>query len=288
MKLAYARWTRDLGVCCYVVLAYAALGGCSRTALLSDSGTVVGAGASVGTGGTTGDGGGGGGYGAVHGPQMVTIPTPDGGAFRIDSTEVTNGQYAEFLAANVPAAGQPAACSWNDSYTPPQGAWPAADPEKPVAWVDWCDAAAFCAWAGKRLCGDIGGGPLSATTLGDPATSEWTYACTAAGSRTYPYGDVYSPSACVTGHYLWPDPTARVGTTPGCTGGFPGLHDMSGNVAEWQNYADGESGKDDGVAWQGGAFDTLASSDLRCVSVTYFNRYIQSGETGIRCCKDAP
>ncbi len=76
--------------------------------------------------------------------------------------------------------------------------------------------------------------------------------------------------------------------TPGCTGGFPGLHDMSGNVAEWQDYAEGESGKDDVVAWQGGDYDTLASSDLRCVSVTYFNRYIQIGSTGIRCCKDAP
>src|SRR5688572_19333200 len=50
----------------------------------------------------------------VHGPTMV-----DAGSFCIDTTEVTQGQYFEFLTAKAGVTtGQPSVCSWNTSYAP--------------------------------------------------------------------------------------------------------------------------------------------------------------------------
>lgn len=80
------------------------------------------------------------------GPTPVRI-----GASCIDSTEVTNAQYAAFLAAvgNTPA--QSAPCTGNTSFVPAAG-WPAASGTASVVEIDWCDAFAFCAWAQKKLC----------------------------------------------------------------------------------------------------------------------------------------
>ena len=40
--------------------------------------------------------------------------------------------------------------------------WPptAGQEDYPVVNVDWCDAASFCQWSGKRLCGRLGPGTL--------------------------------------------------------------------------------------------------------------------------------
>ena len=71
----------------------------------------------------------------------------------VDSTEVTNAHYQAFLEQMPSAAAGPDVCDWNDSFVP-QG-WPLATgtEDHPVGGVDWCDANAYCAWAGKRLCG---------------------------------------------------------------------------------------------------------------------------------------
>jgi hypothetical protein len=37
----------------------------------------------------------------------------------------------------------------------------------PITNVDWCDAYAYCAGIGKRLCGKIGGGTLDQGGLDD-------------------------------------------------------------------------------------------------------------------------
>jgi len=81
-----------------------------------------------------------------HGPVMVRV-----GTFCIDSTEVTSEQYNDFLLAGPAAlAPQPAECSWNVSYLP-GGGWvfDPSQPTLPIANVDWCDAYAFCRWAGS-------------------------------------------------------------------------------------------------------------------------------------------
>jgi hypothetical protein len=98
----------------------------------------------------------------LPGPAMVPA-----GAFAlptmcIDATEVTNAHYAAFLASSPAPGSGPGACTWNVRYEP-LFHWP-PPPERaafPVVDVDWCDAFAYCAWAGKRLCGDPGGGPGS-------------------------------------------------------------------------------------------------------------------------------
>src|SRR5262249_6636582 len=100
-----------------------------------------------------------------RGPAMVLAKSLSGQTWCIDSTEGTQAQYAAFLADKAgDVSGQSAECQWNTSYVPLSACsrFPSFDPvarkNKPVSGVDWCDALAFCKWAGKRLCGAIGDG----------------------------------------------------------------------------------------------------------------------------------
>jgi formylglycine-generating enzyme required for sulfatase activity len=209
------------------------------------SGGKGGKGGTLSTGGTLSIGGGTAGTGSATGGTSGTStgvnPTCQGhagplpvnieGRFCIDSTEVTNAQYAQFLASGPPAPTD-AACSWNFNYTP-NGGWPAANPNLPVGYVDWCDARGYCAWAGKRLCGLIGGGQFD--WLDFPAnrlSTELYYVCSDGGALAFPYGNSYSPAACATDNLSSARP---VGSSPGCEGGFPGVFDLSGNMVEWQD-----------------------------------------------------
>ena len=140
---------------------------------------------------------------SLHGPAMVFVPTSSGG-FCIDTTEVTTTQYAEFVAAvgqgatvAAPASG---VCQWNTSIAPlntgsygctPDWTDPQAHPNRPMACVNWCDAYAYCAWAGKRMCGAIDGGVLPFTTTTIGPTNQMYVACTANETQTYPYGSTY-------------------------------------------------------------------------------------------------
>ncbi|MBX3188463.1 MAG: SUMF1/EgtB/PvdO family nonheme iron enzyme [Labilithrix sp.] len=215
----------------------------------------------------------------------VAIRIGDGTvSFCIDTTEVTNSQYAAFLASSPSASAQPAICSWNATFTP-QDRWPFASGEEdlPVGGVDWCDARAYCAWAGKRLCGKIGGGSLAPSERRNTSRSEWMYACTLAGTREYPYGSTYVPAACVGEDSTGPRP-ASVGTSPGCVGGPPGLFDMSGNIAEWDDSCvTSAGGPDDSCAYRGGEF-FHSPEGLTCREVEVFPRNNTAPWGGIRCC----
>jgi formylglycine-generating enzyme required for sulfatase activity len=167
------------------------------------------------------------------GPTMVRAGGPSN-SFCIDSTEITVKQYKAFLDANVPAATQAPECKWNDTFTPTVGG---AD-DIPQSGVDWCDAVAYCKWAGKRLCGKItagkNAGPVGVADLGDGDQHEWYVACSAQGQLVFPYGSVQKVGACNVndgdGGNLKAYP---VKSFPGCIGGVPGLYDMVGNVWEW-------------------------------------------------------
>jgi hypothetical protein len=113
--------------------------------------------------------------------------------------------------------------------------WPNRPGENPLVYVDWSEAKALCASAGKRLC----------------RRSEWILACEGPKRLPYPWGFVRQPSPCNIDRATIPfDVEAmmdeatregelsrlwqadRIGSHPDCVSAF-GAYDLSGNVDEW-------------------------------------------------------
>ena len=187
--------------------------------------------------------------------------------FWMDRTEVTNAQFAAFVAAtgyvtvaervpraeDFPGAPPENLVAGSVVFSPPSGPVPLDDhlrwwnyvkgadwrhplgpessiddhPEHPVVHVAYEDAEAYARWAGKRL----------------PTEAEWEFAARGglAGSL-YPWGDEFRPGGrwmANTWQGRFPDRNTaedgHAGLAP--AGTFPanayGLHDMSGNVWEW-------------------------------------------------------
>jgi formylglycine-generating enzyme required for sulfatase activity len=134
------------------------------------------------------------------GRDPATPPLVDVAAFELGRTPFTHAQYARFVATGSAAA-------------PPH--WPALD-DHPVAFVDWDDAAAFCAWAGGRL----------------PTEAEWEKAARGTDGRAWPWGDEEDESRAAVGAGLKHGSTSPVESHPGGASPY-GLLDMAGNVWEW-------------------------------------------------------
>ena len=204
-----------------------------------------------------------------HDPMPDTRPVHrvhvDG--FWMDSTEVTNDQFAAFVAAtgyvtvaetppkaeDFPGAPPENLVAGSIVFSPPEGPvdlgnhyqwWtyvPGADwrhptgPESsiegrggdPVVQIAHDDAVAYATWAGKRL----------------PTEAEWEFAARGGLSGSmYPWGDEFlEDGKAMSNTWQGPFPAnntsedgfvfaAPVGTYP--ANGY-GLHDMSGNVWEW-------------------------------------------------------
>lgn len=131
--------------------------------------------------------------------------------YYIDKTEVTYAQYDECVLSG--------GCSGYVSNNPDYAS-------HPVVRVNWNQATAYCAWAGKRL----------------PTEAEWEKAARGPDPRAYPWGDT-SPTCALanfaTGSGVYcVGKTSPVGSYP--DGASPyGALDMAGNVWEWvQDWVD--------------------------------------------------
>lgn len=122
--------------------------------------------------------------------------------FWLDRTPVTNRDYLRF----VIATGAPRPAPW-----PARGRLPARLLQLPVSGVSWEEAAAFAAWAGKRL----------------PREEEWERAAQGPEHRSYPYGEALDPARLPP-----PGQLAPVGAHP-AGASSEGVHDLTGNGWEW-------------------------------------------------------
>ncbi len=131
-------------------------------------------------------------------------------SFYIDRVEVTVARYAKFLVATGGA-------------NPPEGWEPQLDervPTLPVVGVRWDDAAAYCAWAGRRL----------------PTETEWEKAARGTDERQYPWGNASPTLDNANFQNMSPEAygggLGEVGTHPAGVSPY-GVHDLAGNAYEW-------------------------------------------------------
>jgi formylglycine-generating enzyme required for sulfatase activity len=216
---------------------------------------------------------------------MLRLDRPaNAGSYCIDATEVTQAQYKAFLDANDKPAkvgcesGFDPACT----YGPATDFAPATRGGYPISCVDWCDAVAFCSWAGKRLCGDLAGvGP--AADRND--RSEWFGACSGFGQRAYPWGNEVDRDAGKCN--LARDASVPVGSITTCQGASPALFDMIGNVSEWQANCSGDRCELRGGGFTDPPVPTDKNDVVHCRAPGGFAPKIDRVVTqGIRCCAD--
>jgi formylglycine-generating enzyme len=200
-----------------------------------------------------------------------TIDTPIAGRLCVDRTEVSRASYAVFLggAPNPEGTGLGNTCRWNTTLDPAFD-WPAPGGTEawPVVGVDWCDARVYCQAQGKRLCTE----------------TEWFEACSRSGARSFPYEGAFVSGRC-NGAGGTGTPVA-IGSLGQCTGGFDGLFDLSGNVAEWVDDCDNQMNPQNHLcAFRGGSY--LSDGDqLSCGAASRASdrRSSSAADRGFRCC----
>lgn len=250
------------------------------------------------------------------------------GSFCIDSVETTKGQYQKFMDATsntVPT--QIALCAGNSFL--PRSAWePAESPpvnglafskSLPVHYVDWCDAYAYCKWAGKQLCGKLGGGSLSSADGNDETKSAWYSACSKGGLYAYPYNPEYQDrcngdgqgnpgpgpdDSWAYGYEFNHDEGLYTVVKSDANGGFNAYehvgcygpaktYQMSGNVAEWEDACDDPATAATDCRVRGGSYKANNNpAALACAADRRIARVPSDdaagaallADVGIRCC----
>jgi formylglycine-generating enzyme required for sulfatase activity len=240
---------------------------------------------------------------------MGQVMRADGTCFWMDLYEATRGDYREFVSA--PHLPQDGVCAWNTdvddaglnlAFFPPQGcvknlpgrqlnlvgsdAGLEADTDVPMVCVDFCDALAFCTWAGKDLCRDDNSPEVNRTTK-----SDWYRACTAgndANLYSYACGGPCDPAKC-NGSSSHNNAILPVGQMPECKvptrTGSAEIADLSGNVAEWTNFCSPTTSDGD-CQTRGGSYASDDSA-LECGRASLIPRNSTLATLGFRCCKDS-
>ena len=207
-------------------------------------------------------------------------------AFYIDRTEVTNEDYAKFVAAT----GRTSPWQW------PKGEIPEGDEGIPAYNVSWDDADVYCGSVGKRL----------------PTEAEWEKAARGGLDRNrFPWGD---EGMGLGGYEVNDDSLAaktgrRAHTNypfgPGPVASYPendyGLYDMSGNLWEWvddwyyRNYysispLENPPGPEDGTykIIRGGGWSDSDDRNLMNHFRSYADPEVQSTTVGFRCAQSVP
>jgi formylglycine-generating enzyme required for sulfatase activity len=204
-------------------------------------------------------------------------------AFYIDKHEVTNGRYQQFVKATGHRTPQhptnQARTLWKDAKVSDTVA------ERPAVNVDWHDAEAYCAWAGKRL----------------PTEAEWEKAAKGTEDRRFPWGNVEPTAKHLNFNQQWigektlmPVGSYELGKSP------YGAYDMAGNVWEWvadwydpayyekspaKNPKGPEKGTDKVLRSSGWAVETPL---VRIFTRVKSDPLIRNESTGFRCAMDAP
>lgn len=126
--------------------------------------------------------------------------------FWIDQYEVTNAEYAKFVAST----GHPPPPHWNGARPPEEMK------THPVTHVTYHDAVAYAAWAGKML----------------PTIAQWTRAYRGDDDRMYPWGSEWrSDLANVSQNTAFPKGTSSITSSPSDVTRH-GVFNMVGNVSE--------------------------------------------------------
>ncbi len=228
-----------------------------------------------------------------EGEPDETPKAVDVAAFRLMRLEVTNQQFAAFVAASGHVTDperkgfgwvwpgrwrRVEGADWRHPFGPDSSIEGA--PDHPVVQVSARDAAAFCQYYGWRL----------------PSEVEWEFAARGTDGRRYPWGNAppeeggqrranFGTVVCCAaddadGHLR----TAPVGSYPAGASPF-GILDMAGNVWEWT--ASPFPGRPEEVVLRGGGW----GNNPYCLRVSYRHGNppdIGLDMVGFRCAADIP
>jgi sulfatase modifying factor 1 len=187
-------------------------------------------------------------------------------AFAIGKTEITRGQFAEFVKKARYSTGEKCWTLEKGKYEERKGNWrepgfPQSNMD-PVVCINWNDALAYAKWLSRK----------TGKRYRLPTEAEWEYAARG-GTGTARYWGNNPDKACAYANGADKTAQAKIdGATSWsvhhCTDGFAftapaghykpnafGLEDMLGNVWEWTGdiyHVDYQGAPTDGSAWQGG------------------------------------